>query len=156
MATVNKASLRSEFEALEARFESLCAADKMSAEGRVQVDLVFETRELTVEAEIKTCPRCRTENRGAFPNDMPGPLQYGHGIVAFAVHLLAAQMVSLKRTVQTLKALTGRAIAEATLPARGNSLYPNTSARRCNSPPDSAAGPDAHAIPPARNSCGRA
>ena len=210
MATVNKASLRSEFEALEGRFAELCAADKMSAEGRalveallmlfrllmavflekntpktsnnsglpssqteadetarvhtgakgkgpklraaenranrvvvetqtapvaacracgrdlervrptgterrVRVDLVFETRELTVEAEIKTCPRCRTENRGAFPNDMPGPLQYGHGIVAFAVHLLAAQMVSLKRTVQTLKALTGRAIAEATL-----------------------------------------
>ena len=210
MATVNKASLRSEFEALEARFEALCAAEKMSAEGRalveallmlfrlllavflekntpkhsnnsglpssqteadetargrtgakgkgpnsraaggaptrvvvetrtapvamcracgcdlegvrptgnerrVKVDLVFETRELTVEAEIKTCPRCRTENKGRFPDDMPGPLQYGHGIVAFATHLLTAQMVSLKRTAQTLKALTGRAIAEATL-----------------------------------------
>ena len=84
-------------------------------ERRRWVDLVFETRELTVEAEIKTGPRCRTEPRGAFPKEMPGPLQYGHGIVAFAVHLLSAQMVSLKRTAQTLKALTGRAIAEATL-----------------------------------------
>ena len=84
-------------------------------ERRRLVDLVFETRELTVEAEIKTCPRCRTEQRGAFPKEMPGPLQYGPGIVAFAVHLLTAQMVSLKRTAQTLKALTGRAIAEATL-----------------------------------------
>ena len=79
------------------------------------MDIVFETRELTVEAEIKTCPRCRTENKGAFPDDMPGPLQYGHGIVAFATHLMAAQMVPLKRTAQTLKALSGRAIAEATL-----------------------------------------
>ena len=86
-------------------------------ERRVQVDIVFETRELTVEAEVKTCPRCRTETRGRFPEDMPGPLQYGHGIVAFATHLLAAQMLSLKRATQTLKALTGRAIAEATLPA---------------------------------------
>ncbi len=210
MATVNKASLRSEFDALKGRFEELCAHGKMSAESRalfeallmlfqllmavfmekntpkgsqnsglpssraeadetarrrpgakgkgpkadaagdgpnrlvveqrtapvtecracgrdlaqtaptgherrVLVDIVFETRELTVEAELKTCPRCRTENKGAFPDDMPGPLQYGHGIVAFATHLLAAQMVPLKRTAQTLKVLTGRAIAEATL-----------------------------------------
>ena len=182
MATVNKVSLRTEFDALKARFEALCANGKMSPEGRalfeaflmlfellmavflekntpkssrnsglpssqtgadetargrpgaqgkgpksraaptrvvaetrtapvtecracgrglegvapagterrVRVDLVFETRELTVKAEIKTCPRCRTENRGAFPKEMPGPLTYGPGIVAFAVHLLTA------------------------------------------------------------------
>ena len=84
-------------------------------ERRVQVDIVFETREMTIAAEMKTCPRCRAETRGAFPDDMPGPLQYGPGIVAFAIHLLTAQMLSLKRTAQTLKALTGRAIAEATL-----------------------------------------
>ena len=84
-------------------------------ERRVLVDIVFETRETTVEAEVKTCPRCRTENRGAFPDDMPGPLRYGHGIVAFATHLMAAQMVPLKRAAQTLKAITGRTVAEATL-----------------------------------------
>ena len=208
MARVNKASLRTEFEALKARFESLCADGQMTPEGRalvdallmlfellmavfmekttpkgsqnsglpssqtgadetarpgargkgpradaartsaqrrvvetrtapvtecracghdlthlsprkherrVQVDIVFETRELTVEAEIKTCPRCRAETRGRFPDDMPGPLQYGHGIVALATHLLSAQMLSLKRTTETLKALTGRTLAEATL-----------------------------------------
>ncbi len=69
-------------------------------ERRVLVDIVFETRETTVEAETKTCPRCRAGSKGAFPDDMPGPLQYGHGVVAFAVHLLAAQMVPLKRTAQ--------------------------------------------------------
>ena len=84
-------------------------------ERRTKVDIVFETTELTVAAEIKTCPRCRSETRGAFPDDMPGPLQYGHGIVAFATHLLTAHMLSLKRAAQTLKALTGRAVAEATL-----------------------------------------
>ena len=31
MATVNKQSLREEFDALKARFESLCAEGKMSA-----------------------------------------------------------------------------------------------------------------------------
>lgn len=84
-------------------------------ERRVKVDSVFETRELTVAAEIKTCPRCDAETRGAFPDDMPGPLQYGPGIVAFATHLLTAQLRSLKRATQTLKARTGRAMAEATL-----------------------------------------
>ena len=34
MATVNKASLRTEFDALKARFESLCAEGKMSPESR--------------------------------------------------------------------------------------------------------------------------
>ena len=84
-------------------------------ERRVLVDIVFETRELAVEAEVKACPRCGAETKGAFPDDMPGPLQYGHGVVAFAVHLPAARMVPLKRAAQTLKALTGRAVAEATL-----------------------------------------
>ena len=41
MATVNKASLRSEFDALNARFESLCAAGKMSAESRALVDALL-------------------------------------------------------------------------------------------------------------------
>ena len=55
------------------------------------------------------------EERGAFPDSLSGPLQYGHCIVAFAAHLLVAQMVPLKRVVQTMKAMTGRAVAEATL-----------------------------------------
>ena len=92
-------------------------------ERRKLFDIVFETTELTVEAEIKTCPRCRAETRGAFLDDMPGPLQYGHGVVAFAMHLLAVQMVPLKRTAQSLKELTGRAVAEATLLAWLTRLY---------------------------------
>ena len=41
MATVNKASLRSEFDALNARFESLCAEGKMSAESRALFDALL-------------------------------------------------------------------------------------------------------------------
>ena len=46
---------------------------------------------------------------------MPGPLQYGPGIVACAVHLLCAQMVPLKRTAAMIRAMTGRLLSEATL-----------------------------------------
>ena len=84
-------------------------------ERRTLVDIVFETRELVVEAEIKTCPRHRAENRGRFPEHMPAPLRYGDGIVAFATQLLVSQMVSLKRAAQTIQALTGRLVSEATL-----------------------------------------
>ena len=46
MATVNKASLRTEFDALKARFESLCAAGTMSAESRALVDALLMLFEL--------------------------------------------------------------------------------------------------------------
>ena len=46
---------------------------------------------------------------------MHGPLQYGAGVKAYAVHLLVAQAVSLKRVAQSLATLIGRPVAEATL-----------------------------------------
>ena len=210
MATVNKSSLRAEFDALKARFESLCAAGKMSAESRALVDallmlfellmavfmekhtpkssansslpasqspnddtartrpgakgkgpsyndarcantrtresirvlsvdacqrcgedltdaactgrerrtlidIVFEKVVRHVDAQIKHCARCHTETRARFPLEMPGPLQYGPGIKAYVVHLLIAQMLSLKRVAQSMHALIGRTLSEATL-----------------------------------------
>ena len=210
MATVNKSSLRSEFDALKARFESLCAAGKMSAEGRALVDallMLFEllmavfmekhtpkrsanshlpasqspndetvrirpgtksrgpstndaqcantrTRERVIEltvsacthcgadltstactgherrtlidlvfekvvrhadAEIKHCARCHAETRARFPHEMPGPRQYGPGVKAYVVHLLVAQMLSLKRVAHSMHALIGQLLSEATL-----------------------------------------
>ena len=84
-------------------------------EQRVEIDIVFETVERQVTAEIKTCPRCHTRTKGTFPATMPGPVQYGPGIVAYVVHLLCAQMVSLKRTAAMIQAMTGRLLSEATL-----------------------------------------
>ena len=46
MATVNKSSLRAEFDALKARFESLRAAGKMSAESRALFDALLMLFEL--------------------------------------------------------------------------------------------------------------
>ena len=203
MATVNKSSLRAEFDALKARFESLCAEGKMSAdsralfdallmlfevlmavfmekhtpkgsansslpasqspnddtartgpgakgkgpsyndarcantrtresarvlsvdacgrcgedltdaaclghERRTLIDIVFEKVVRHADAQIKHCPRCHAEARARFPHEMPGPLQYGPGIKAYVVHLLIAQMLSLKRVAQSMHALIGR------------------------------------------------
>ena len=60
--------------------------------------------------------------RARFPHQMPGPLQYGPGIKAYVVHLLIAQMLSLKRVAQSMHALIGRTLSEATLLGIGDRL----------------------------------
>jgi hypothetical protein len=68
-----------------------------------------------VDAELKICPRCDTQNRGHFPEDMSGPLQYGPGIKGYVLNLLVAQMVSLKRVQQMIQTLIGQILSEATI-----------------------------------------
>jgi transposase-like protein len=84
-------------------------------ERRTRIDIVFEKVVSHIDAQIKRCPRCRTETRGTFPADMPGPLQYGPGVKAYALNLLIAQMLSLKRVQQSIQTLIGLAISEATI-----------------------------------------
>ena len=53
-----------------------CGADLAGAacaghERRTLIDIVFETVEHHVDAQIKRCPRCRAETRGRFPGNMP-------------------------------------------------------------------------------------
>ena len=64
MATVNKASLRTEFDALKARFESLCAAGKMSAESRALVDALLMLFELLMAVFMeKHTPKSSANSR---------------------------------------------------------------------------------------------
>ena len=85
-----------------------------SQERRTLVDVVFVTQEHHVDAEIKRCPVCDRTSRGSFPDQLHGPLQYGAGVVAFVVNLLVSQMVSVRRTAQLVKSMTGRLISEST------------------------------------------
>lgn len=84
-------------------------------ERRTRIDVVFEKVVDHVDAEIKQCPRCQAQTKGAFPQDMSGPLQYGCGIKAYILNLLAAQMLSLKRVQHSIKTLIDQAISEATI-----------------------------------------
>lgn len=84
-------------------------------ERRTQIDIVFEKVVTHIDAEIKTCPHCATVARGPFPEAFCGPLQYGAGIKAYALNLLIAQMLSLKRVQQSLQTLLGQVISEATI-----------------------------------------
>lgn len=84
-------------------------------ERRTKIDLVFEKVVSHIDAEIKTCPNCEAQTKGAFPADRSGPLQYGLGIKAYMLNLLITQMVSLNRAKKQLQTLIGVVISEATL-----------------------------------------
>lgn len=95
--------------------ESLKGIACTGHERRTKIDIVFEKVTEHVDAEIKQCPSCDNQVKGVFPADLQGPLQYGNGLIAFAVHLLTAQMVALKRVQTLLASMVEVTLAEATL-----------------------------------------
>jgi len=84
-------------------------------ERRTKIDIIFEKVTEHVDVEIKTCRDCGATVKGTFPEDMPGPLQYGNGIKAYIINLLICQMVSLNRVQSLIKAIIGEVIAQATM-----------------------------------------
>lgn len=84
-------------------------------ERRTKIDIVFEKVVDHIDAEVKQCPNCQATVKGAFPQDMPGKLQYGNGLKAFAIHLIISQMVALNRVQKQISAMIGAVISEASL-----------------------------------------
>ncbi len=96
-----------------------CGADlsdvePSAREERIHLDIMFEVVEKKVVAETRDCPKCRTRTKGRFPENMPGPLQYGVGFQAFVINLLIAQMLSLRRAVELVRAISGVRMSQAT------------------------------------------
>ena len=83
-------------------------------ERRVRYDIVFQLIENRVEAEVEHCPDCQARSKAVFPASMPGPRQYGRGLQAFIINLLVAHMLSLRRTVELVRAISGLRLSEAT------------------------------------------
>ena len=95
--------------------EDLSKTPCQGVERRTRIDIIFEKVVTHVDAEIKQCPQCRTRNKGPFPADMAGPVQYGPGIKGYVMNLLIAQMISLKRVQQSIQTLIGQILSEATI-----------------------------------------
>ena len=83
-------------------------------EQRVLLDIEYTVKKFMVDAENKDCPEYHARTKGRFPENMPGPLQYGDGIKALVIDLLAAQMLSLRRCTELVQAITGFKLSEAT------------------------------------------
>ncbi len=59
--------------------EDLSKTPCQKFERRPRIDIIFEKVVTHVDAEIRQRPQCRTRNKGPFPADMAGPVQYGPG-----------------------------------------------------------------------------
>ena len=94
-------------EAYDSCGTDLSDIDPSAREQRVLLDIKFTVQKLKVVADIKDCPECRARTKGRFPENMPGPLQYGDGIKALTIDLLVAQMLSLRQCTELVQAMTG-------------------------------------------------
>lgn len=97
-----------------------CGADLSAVhctciERRTKIDIIFEKTEEHVDVEVKQCPSCATTVKAKFPDDMPGPVQYGNGIKAYIIQLLISQMVALNRVADMVSSLIGRMISDSTM-----------------------------------------
>ena len=95
--------------------QSLEKVEVTDYERRTKIDIVFEKVIEHTDAEIKICPACHTKNKGQFPKDLHGPLQYGKGLKAFVIHLIISQMVSLNRVQKLVQSMIKETLSEATL-----------------------------------------
>lgn len=105
----------SEVNSCEVCGEDLQHTPVQGHERRTKIDIIFEKVVDHIDAEMKQCPTCDAMNKGAFPVDRHGPLQYGSGIKAFIINLMVIQMVSINRVQKLVKSMMGTVIAEATL-----------------------------------------
>ena len=83
-----------------------------------QVHDLPEPRPLVVtehRSHVCQCAGCGARTRGAFPNGVNAPVQYGTRIAAFAVYLMHQQLLPQKRLVALMIDLFGVRIASATL-----------------------------------------
>lgn len=84
-------------------------------ERRTKIDIIFEKTEEHVDVEVKQCPSCEATVKAKFPDDMPGPVQYGNGIKAYIIQLLVSQMIALNRVADMVSSLIGRMISDSTM-----------------------------------------
>lgn len=81
---------------------------------------VFDIPPIKIEvtehkAEIKSCPHCGHLNKGAFPEDVKAPTQYGLRLKGIWVYLKEYQLMPYKRTRELLRDIFGCDPSEGTL-----------------------------------------
>jgi hypothetical protein len=97
-----------------------CDADlsrqKVTAtESRKKIDIIYEVIHHTVVCETKECKKCGEINKGKFPKDMNGPVQYGTSIKIMIIDFLCVQMMSLQRTQEHFQGLIKRLMSQANM-----------------------------------------
>ena len=102
--------------------EGACACGRDSAEidaevvpeRRQVIDLVVR-REVTEYRTVSGVCACGQSHRSRFPMGVSAPVQYGAGLMAFAVYLTHYQHLPYQRATELLNALLGLLLSPATL-----------------------------------------
>jgi transposase len=93
----------------------LSAVDGFCAEKRQVFDIPQPVVEVTEhQAVVKKCPCCGKQNKGAFPEDIRGHVQYGHRIQALAAYFAHQHFIPVERTCQIFEDVFGIAISPGT------------------------------------------
>lgn len=83
---------------------------------RQEFDIPPVTIEVTEhQAEIKTCPHCKTITTASFPSDVKFPVQYGNRIKSLAAYLNNYHFIPLERTSDFFEDVFGHRISQATI-----------------------------------------
>jgi transposase len=61
------------------------------------------------------CPHCGRRNRGYFPNDITGSVQYGPRLTANVIHVCYYELTPLERAVELFRELFGVKLSEGTI-----------------------------------------
>ena len=88
---------------------------------------VFDIPAIRIEvtahrAEMKICSGCGAENRGVFPKNVIGVVQYGNEVKTWATYFQSQHFVPVERTAQIFEDLLNHRIAEGTLIKAGQEL----------------------------------
>lgn len=67
------------------------------------------------QAEIKSCPQCKTVSLGEFPADVNSQVQYGSGLRGLMVYLMDGQLLPSERSRELLREVFGCEVSEGTL-----------------------------------------
>jgi transposase len=96
--------------------EALSEAETVETERRQVFDLPPLKGEVTEhQIEGRRCPVCGTVSRGAFPEGLTQPVQYGPRLKALLVYLQSYQLLPYARTCELLRDLFGLSLSEGTL-----------------------------------------
>jgi transposase len=71
-------------------------------------------------SEIKCCPHCQAENRGAFPEGISGCTQYGVNLKSLGVYLTQYQLLPFHRSMELIEEITGHRVSVGTLAGNNN------------------------------------
>lgn len=102
---------------------SLTKVDVTAYEERQVFDIPAIRIEVTAHrAEMKICSGCGAENRGVFPKNVIGVVQYGNEVKTWATYFQSQHFVPVERTAQIFEDLLNHRIAEGTLIKAGQEL----------------------------------